>query len=106
MSLAMKMQNKANFLLVSHVVRPTVSRPEDSDHATAGNSRKIDLELIEVEFAGVLAVASSAERLKKHGLTETEASIANKISRGTFSAMFFLASLIAIKSDVVRLKDI
>ena len=47
-----------------------------------------------------------AERLKKHGLKETEASIANKISRGTFSATFFLASLIAIKSNVVRLEDI
>ena len=47
-----------------------------------------------------------AERLKKHGMQETEASIANKISRGTFSATFLLASLIAIKSDVVRLEDI
>ena len=47
-----------------------------------------------------------AERLKKHGMKETEASIANKISRGTFSATFLLASLIAIKSDVVRLEDI
>jgi hypothetical protein len=47
-----------------------------------------------------------AERLKKHGLTETEASIANKISRGTFSATFLLASLIAIEADMVRLEDI
>jgi hypothetical protein len=47
-----------------------------------------------------------AERLKKHGLTETEASIANKISRGTFSATFLLASLIAIEADTVRLEDI
>lgn len=47
-----------------------------------------------------------AERLRKHGLTETEASIANKISRGTFSATFLLASLIAIEADMVRLEDI
>ena len=47
-----------------------------------------------------------AERLKKHGLKETEASIANKISRGTFSATFLLASLIAIEADTVRLEDI
>jgi hypothetical protein len=47
-----------------------------------------------------------AERLKKHGMKETEASIANKISRGTFSATFLLASLIAIKADAVRLEDI
>lgn len=44
-----------------------------------------------------------AERLKKHGMKETEASIANKISRGTFSATFLLASLKAIDADVLRL---
>ena len=47
-----------------------------------------------------------AERLKKHGMSETEASIANKISRGTFPATFLLASLIAIEADMVRLEDI
>jgi Domain of unknown function (DUF6471) len=47
-----------------------------------------------------------AERLKKHGLKETEASIANKISRGTFSATFLLASLIAIGKEDVSLEDI
>lgn len=47
-----------------------------------------------------------AERLKKHGLQETEASIANKVSRGTFSATFLLAALIAIGAEVVRLEDI
>jgi hypothetical protein len=47
-----------------------------------------------------------AERLGKHGLKETEASVANKISRGTFSATFLLASLIAIEADTVRLEDI
>jgi hypothetical protein len=47
-----------------------------------------------------------AELLKKHGLKETEASIANKISRGTFSATFLLASLLAIGAETVRLEDI
>jgi hypothetical protein len=47
-----------------------------------------------------------AELLKKHGLQETEASVANKISRGTFSATFLLASLIAIGAETVRLEDI
>lgn len=47
-----------------------------------------------------------AERLKKHGLNETEASIANKISRGTFSATFLLASLVAIGTENVRLEDV
>ena len=47
-----------------------------------------------------------AERLKKHGMKETEASVANKMSRGTFSATFMLASLIAIGAETVRLEDI
>jgi Domain of unknown function (DUF6471) len=47
-----------------------------------------------------------AERLKKHGLDETEASVANKLSRGTFPATFLLAALIAIGAEVVRLEDI
>lgn len=47
-----------------------------------------------------------AELLKKHGLKETEASIANKISRGTFSATFLLASLVAMGTETVRLEDI
>jgi Domain of unknown function (DUF6471) len=47
-----------------------------------------------------------AERLKKHGLDETEASIANKISRGTFSATFLLASLKAIEREQLNLEDI
>ena len=37
-----------------------------------------------------------AGRLKKHGQHETKASIANKLSRGTFSAVFFLTTLAAI----------
>jgi hypothetical protein len=47
-----------------------------------------------------------AERLKKHGMKETEASIANKISRGTFSATFLLASLKAIEAPNLRLEDV
>ena len=47
-----------------------------------------------------------AERLKKHCLKETEASIANKISRGTFSATFLLASLKALEVDAVRLESV
>ena len=47
-----------------------------------------------------------AKRLKKYGLEETEASIANKLSRGTFAATFFLATLAALERDGVRLEDI
>ena len=40
------------------------------------------------------------------GLSETKASIANKISRGTFSAAFLLASLKAIGCQNVRVDDL
>ena len=47
-----------------------------------------------------------AKRLKKHGLPETEASVANKLSRGTFAATFFLAALVALEVESVSLEDI
>jgi hypothetical protein len=48
-----------------------------------------------------------AERLKKYGYkSETRASIANKLARGTFPAPFFLAALVAIGAETVRLEDI
>lgn len=48
-----------------------------------------------------------AKRLKKHGFKdETEASITNKLKRGTFSAIFLLATLAALEAEGVRLEDI
>ena len=47
-----------------------------------------------------------AERLKKHDMKESEASVANKISRGTFPATFFLAALVATGCASVTLEDI
>jgi hypothetical protein len=47
-----------------------------------------------------------AERLKAHGLTENGASIANKLSRGTFAATFFLATVAAIGLQNVNVSDL
>jgi uncharacterized protein DUF6471 len=47
-----------------------------------------------------------ADRMKKHGFKETKASIANKLARATVPAAFFLAALVAIGAEVVRLEDI
>jgi hypothetical protein len=47
-----------------------------------------------------------AERLEKHGFKETEASIANKLSRGTFAATFFLAALTAIGCESIALAEV
>ncbi len=50
--------------------------------------------------------AELAKRLKKHGLKETEASITNKLKRGTFPATFLLAVLAALELDGVALEEI
>ncbi|WP_338821555.1 DUF6471 domain-containing protein [Bradyrhizobium septentrionale] len=48
-----------------------------------------------------------AKRLKKHGFkAETEASITNKLKRGTFSATFFLACIAAMELEGVALEEI
>jgi len=46
-----------------------------------------------------------AKRLKKHGLKGTEASITNKLKRGTFPATFFLAWLAALELDGVAMDE-
>ena len=54
-----------------------------------------------------VSYAELARRLKEeHGLEETEASIANKLSRGTFAATFFLATMKAIGREQVNLGDL
>ncbi len=47
-----------------------------------------------------------AARLTEMGMTETKASVSNKISRGGFPASFFLAAMKAIGRDVIRLDDV
>ena len=47
-----------------------------------------------------------AKKLRKHGLKETEASIANKLARGTFPATFFLACIAAMELEGVALEEI
>jgi hypothetical protein len=51
--------------------------------------------------------ADLAQRLKKHGFrSETEASVTNKLARGTFPATWFLAVLAALELDGVALEEI
>jgi hypothetical protein len=46
-----------------------------------------------------------AEKLTALGLAETERNLANKISRGGFTAAFFLECLSAIGCQTLRLED-
>lgn len=60
----------------------------------------------EMKRAGV-TYADHAERLGKHGVKgETEASIKNKLARGTFPATFFVASLAALEREGLKLEDL
>lgn len=47
-----------------------------------------------------------AARLNAIGFQETKASISNKISRGAFTAAFFLACLKTVGTQVIRLEDV
>ncbi len=46
-----------------------------------------------------------ADKLTAMGIPETEANIKNKISRGAFTAVFFVQCLTAIGCDVLRFSE-
>ncbi len=76
---------------------------EDSEDQWAARAKrffKAELKRADVTYDDLAA------RLSKMGIPETKASIANKISRGTFSAAFLLASLKAIGCLNVRVEDL
>jgi len=67
----------------------------------AARHLKAELKRAEVTYEDL------AERMKKHGFKgESKASIASKLSRATMPAAFFLAALVAIGAEVVKLEDI
>ena len=47
-----------------------------------------------------------AERLALFGFRETDASIANKLMRGKFSAAFFFATMSAINTNEVNVREV
>ena len=47
-----------------------------------------------------------AKRLEAHGFKENGPSIANKLARGTFAATFFLACLVALEIEGLKLGDL
>lgn len=50
-----------------------------------------------------LTYADLVERLAQQGITETEANLRNKISRGAFTATFFMQCLIAAGCEAVQI---
>lgn len=47
-----------------------------------------------------------AEKLAEIGVKETGRNIANKVSRGGFTAVFFVQCLVAVGAQTVRLDDL
>ena len=52
-----------------------------------------------------LSYADLAERLRAVGIEDNDRNIANKISRGTFTALFFVQCMEAIGCQTIRLGD-
>ena len=52
-----------------------------------------------------LSYRELAEKLTALGIPETELNIKNKISRGGFTAVFFVQCLVAIGCSTLRLED-
>jgi hypothetical protein len=59
----------------------------------------------ELKRAG-LTYAELAEKLKAHGMEETEGSIGAKLARGTFAVTFFLACLAVLEIEGLQLADL
>jgi hypothetical protein len=53
-----------------------------------------------------LTYADLAERLSAIGIKDNERNISNKISRGTFTAVFFFQCMEAIGAKTVHLEDV
>jgi hypothetical protein len=58
----------------------------------------------ELKRKGV-SYAQLAEKLTAMGIPETERNISNKLSRGSFTAVFFVQCLLAIGAHTVRLHE-
>lgn len=72
--------------------------PTQTDwEATAANLLKAELKRKGVTYAKLV------EMLAANGISEKEANVANKLSRGKFSAAFMLQCLTAIGCDTLRI---
>ena len=76
-------------------------RTESEWNERAARHLKAELKRAGITYDGL------ANLLKKLGFRdETKASISSKLARATFTAAFFLASLVAIGCEAISLEDI
>ena len=74
-----------------------MTNPPDRSMEHAKGILKSELKLRNMTYANL------AERLAQNGVFETEANLRNKISRGSFTASFFLQCLLAIGCEHIFL---
>jgi hypothetical protein len=77
--------------------------PEPLAHRPLGSEEVKGILKAELKRRG-LTYAQLVERLADQGVIETEANLRNKISRGAFTAAFFVQCLSAIGCEVVQIK--
>lgn len=55
----------------------------------------------------IMTYEDLAEKMRPYGFDgETKASIANKLSRGTFPAPFLLAAMAAMEEPAIKIEDV
>jgi hypothetical protein len=72
--------------------------------ATTGKPRIKGLLKVELKKKGV-SYRDLAAKLTAMGIPESEINIANKLSLGDFTAVFFVQCLVAIRAHTVRLHE-
>ena len=93
-----------SMVIVSYVM--TKAAPTTTSSPPSASGRFEDVKGIlkaELKRRG-LTYADLVDRLAANGVVETEANLRNKISRGSFTAAFFLQCLIAIGCEYVQIK--
>jgi hypothetical protein len=87
-------------ILASDTMIRMVVRPKIRDwRARTKGLLKAELKRRDVSYADL------ANKLSAIGIKENERNISNKISRGTFSAIFFVQCMEAIGCKVIHLED-
>ncbi len=78
----------------------TITAQEKAWGARAGRFLKAELKRSDMTYGELAA------HMAELGFVETEASITNKLARGTLPAAFFLAALKAAGTEIIRVGDI
>lgn len=93
-----------SMVIVSHSM--TNTSPASQPQPASGSARRGDAKLIlksELKRRG-LTYADLVRLLAENGVEESEANIRNKMSRGSFTAAFFVQCLVAIGCTYVQIK--